>query len=49
MNPVGDSETALARYKELLTNETLIDILKIGKMLVTLEPCYSVMFEITSK
>lgn len=31
VNPAGNSETAFARYNELLTNEKLIEILKIGK------------------
>lgn len=31
VNPVRNSETAFARYEELLTNQRLIDILKIGK------------------
>lgn len=31
VNPAENSDTAFARYKELLTNKKLIDILKIGK------------------
>lgn len=31
VNPAGNSETAFTRYEELLTNQKLIDILKIGK------------------
>lgn len=31
VNPAGNSDVAFERYEELLTNEKLIDILKIGK------------------